>query len=423
MKRRPGEGILFIERPARPACRRAPPGRDRRVVDRARRWQADLRVDAVEHCGRRWLRGTDAAAVRCVRHAVRAGDLAGRARRTGAQAVEGQPWRFEEQDATTWQRVPATADPVRWSVNNRETRGADQRTEKARTHARWPRRLHRRRACRRRHRASGVPRGARTVAGLYNLKADPVKRDLFTFEEDGDRHALYWLRCRNRDDLVRRMRAMKAIADATYGFVGRSPDQVSGLVTGLAMNSGILEKLRAGFGQNLLNYYTYARNNDLYLSFAVTPASGRKSADLFPGQQRDDQNCRSSPKTARRHVSGMKMMATSAIDADEILIGNLTPIEDQYKSEAITAAMPLNAPGVSVVAPAVCARRKARGRRSAVVSFRRDRQRSVCDRAKIPWQRVFLHNEGNMSGASISRRRRTAIRTISPRSGSGPRWA
>ena len=26
--------------------------------------------------------------------------------------AKGQPWRFEEQDATTWQRVPATADPV-----------------------------------------------------------------------------------------------------------------------------------------------------------------------------------------------------------------------------------------------------------------------------------------------------------------------
>jgi hypothetical protein len=26
--------------------------------------------------------------------------------------AKGQPWRFEESDATTWQRVPATADPV-----------------------------------------------------------------------------------------------------------------------------------------------------------------------------------------------------------------------------------------------------------------------------------------------------------------------
>ncbi len=43
--------------------------------------------------------------------------------------------------------------------------------------------------------------GAKTVAGLYDLKADPAKRELFSFEEDGERISLYWLRCRNRDDL------------------------------------------------------------------------------------------------------------------------------------------------------------------------------------------------------------------------------
>src|ERR1700709_961619 len=109
--------------------------------------------------------------------------------------------------------------------------------------------------------------GAKTVAGLYDLKADPSKHDLMSFEEDGDRYSLYWLRCRSRDDLARRMRACKAIADATYGFIGRSPDQVSGLITGLAMNAALLDGLHAGFGQNLLKYYDFARKNDLYLSF------------------------------------------------------------------------------------------------------------------------------------------------------------
>ena len=44
----------------------------------------------------------------------------------------------------------------------------------------------------------------------------------------------------------------------------------------------------------------------------------------------------------------MKMLATSAVYADEILIGNLTPIDDKFKSEAITAALPLNAPGLTL---------------------------------------------------------------------------
>lgn len=241
--------------------------------------------------------------------------------------------------------------------------------------------------------------GAKTIAGLYDAKADPAQRDLFAFEEDGEPISLYWLRCRNRDDLTRRMRCCKAIADMTYGFVGRSPDQVSGLVTGLAMNAGLLDSLHQGFGQNLLRYYDFARKNDLYLSFAVTPASGRKSADLFPGQQRDDPNLQVvAEDDAGVTISGMKMLATSAVYADEILIGNLTPIDEKFKSEAITAALPLNAPGLSLWSRQPYARAVAH-EADYPMSYRFDETDSVlvCDRVKIPWERVFLHNDAVMS--------------------------
>jgi 4-hydroxyphenylacetate 3-monooxygenase len=241
--------------------------------------------------------------------------------------------------------------------------------------------------------------GAKTIAGLYDAKTDPAQRDLFAFEEDGEPISLYWLRCRNRDDLTRRMRCCKAIADLTYGFIGRSPDQVSGLITGLAMNAGLLDGLHQGFGQNLLRYYDYARKNDLYLSFAVTPASGRKSADLFPGQQRDDPNLQVvAEDDAGVTVSGMKMLATSAVYADEILIGNLTPIDEKFKSEAITAALPLNAPGLSLWSRQPYARAVAH-EADYPMSYRFDETDSVlvCDRVKIPWERVFLHNDAVMS--------------------------
>jgi 4-hydroxyphenylacetate 3-monooxygenase len=241
--------------------------------------------------------------------------------------------------------------------------------------------------------------GARTVAGLYDLKAEPDKRELFSFEEDRERISLFWLRCKNRDDLARRMRCCKAIAEATFGFVGRSPDQVAGLITGLAMNASLLDRLHQGFGQNLLRYYDFARKNDLYLSFAVTPASGRKSADLFPNQQRDDPNLQVVDEDdSGVIVSGMKMMATSAVYSDEILIGNLTPIDDKFKSEAITAALPLNSAGLSLWSRqpyALAARNEA----DYPLSYRYDETDSVlvCDRVKIPWERVFLHNDANMS--------------------------
>ena len=67
---------------------------------------------------------------------------------------------------------------------------------------------------------------AQTVAALYDMKADPALRDEMTFEEDGGRHSIYFLRARSREDLQRRMIGHRRIADFTYGMFGRSPDHV-----------------------------------------------------------------------------------------------------------------------------------------------------------------------------------------------------
>ena len=241
--------------------------------------------------------------------------------------------------------------------------------------------------------------GARTIAELYDLKADPQRRDLFSFEENGERYGLPWLRCRTREDLARRMRAMKAIADATYGLIGRSPDHVAGLVTGLAMKPELLDGLRPGFGENLMRYYELARRNDLYLSFAVTPPSGIRSREIFTGEERDDPTLQVvGEDDSGVIVSGMKMMATGAVFADEVWIGNLTAIDDKRQSESITAAIPIDTPGASLWAREPY-ERHARHEADYPLSYRFDETDTVlvCDRVKVPWERVFLHNNGAMS--------------------------
>ena len=241
--------------------------------------------------------------------------------------------------------------------------------------------------------------GARTIAGLYELKSDPQQRDLFAFEENGECYGLPWLRCRGREDLARRVRAMKAIADASYGLIGRSPDHVAGLITGLAMNPALLDGLRPGCVDNLLRYYEYARKNDLYLSFAVTPPSGIRSREIFAGEARDDPTLQVVGEDDDGVViSGMKMLATGAVFADEVWIGNLTPIDDKRASESITCALPINTSGVSFWAREPY-ERHARHEADYPLSFRFDETDTVllCDRVKVPWERVFLHNNGAMS--------------------------
>ena len=84
---------------------------------------------------------------------------------------------------------------------------------------------------------------AQSMAALYDMKADPSNRDLMSFEEDGERHSMYYLKPRCQEDLRRRMRAHKKIADETCGLFGRSPDHVSSFVTGLAMKSEVLVEI------------------------------------------------------------------------------------------------------------------------------------------------------------------------------------
>lgn len=241
--------------------------------------------------------------------------------------------------------------------------------------------------------------GAETIAALYDTKADTTRREEFTWVEDGERFALYWMRCRSREDLARRSACHKALADATYGLVGRSPDHVAGTVTGLAMNAGLLDGLRDGFGQNLLAYWDHARRNDLYLSYAVTPPSGLKSREIFTGIEREDPSLKVVTEDSEGvTLSGMKMLATGAVFADEVWIGNLTPIEDKHRAESITCAVPIATPGVSLWV------REPYGRHSGreadyPLSHKFDETDSVlvCDRVKVPWSRVFLHNNGAMS--------------------------
>ena len=71
---------------------------------------------------------------------------------------------------------------------------------------------------------------AQTVAAIYDMKRDPANRETMTFEEDGDRHSIYYLRARTREDLQRRMIGHKYFPFMNYVMpehVLRGADELS----------------------------------------------------------------------------------------------------------------------------------------------------------------------------------------------------
>src|SRR2546430_2215534 len=97
-------------------------------------------------------------------------------------------------------------------------------------------------------------------------------------------------------------------------------------------------------------------------------------------------------------IAGMKMLATGALYANEIWIGNVIPLAPDQKKEAITCAVPCNAPGLSLWSrkPAVLS---ATSGFDSPLAWRYDESDSMvlCDSVKVPWEKVFVHDDAVLS--------------------------
>src|SRR6516225_9886823 len=76
---------------------------------------------------------------------------------------------------------------------------------------------------------------AQTVAAIYDMKADAANHAVMSYEEDGGRHPMYFLRARSRYDLQRRMLCHRRISDFTYGMFGHARGRVASFSTGMVM--------------------------------------------------------------------------------------------------------------------------------------------------------------------------------------------
>ena len=227
---------------------------------------------------------------------------------------------------------------------------------------------------------------------MYDLKRSDELLDACTYEEDGDRHTAWWLRAKSKDDLRLRMSCSKAVADMTYGLIGRTPDHVNGFVTGMVTDTSVFKTDKYDFSDNILRYYEDCRNRDLFLTNAVLPPQAARDPEYFHQKNLPVPTL----KMVREEddgivIDGMKMLASSAILGDEIWIGNLLPLAKSQVNEAVTCAIPCNAPGLTLWS------RKPLSTNTATefdgpLAWRFDETDSMvmCKEVKVPWERVFV---------------------------------
>jgi len=239
---------------------------------------------------------------------------------------------------------------------------------------------------------------ARTVAAIYDMKADPSNREAMSFEEDGDRHSIYFLRPKTREDLARRTRGHRMIADLSYGMFGRSPDHVASFVTGMSMKPEEIRK-PCGFPENLVKYYFDIRSRDAYVVYAVLPPQAARNPEFY-----ERKNLPIPALSVVREeadglvVSGMKMLATGAVFANDIWIGNLLPLAPDQKKQSVTCAVPANAKGLTLWSRKPF-ERHCSSEFDSPLAWRYDESDSMvmCEEVKVPWERVFVHDDAVLS--------------------------
>src|SRR5881396_1411181 len=162
--------------------------------------------------------------------------------------------------------------------------------------------------------AEPIRRIAATYERARAAEADPA----LTYADPAraTRHSNMWLVPRSAEDLGARRRVHRFWAEPSYGLMGRTPDHVASVLTAFAAWRQFFDRGGARFGDNVVRFYERARDEDLYLTYAIVPPQVDRSQPahrhpepfLHPGVVRETDG--------GIVVRGAQAIATSATMAD-----------------------------------------------------------------------------------------------------------
>lgn len=232
---------------------------------------------------------------------------------------------------------------------------------------------------------------------LYDFQAHPDNVELMTFDVGSGRRAnRAWEMPRDHAQMVRRRKALQAWSGLSYGFMGRSPDHVASSLVGQMMGIESFRKHGADRAKAFEDYFDYARKSDLFLTYVIINPQAERSKDW--GEQDEDLVARIVDEDSGGiTIRGAKMLGTSSIMANEVLVANLQPLKPGEEDLAFSCVLPMATKGLRVLS------RKSY-EASAVstydnpLSSRFDENDALMyfDDVKVPWDRILVYRDTAM---------------------------
>ncbi|WP_310718194.1 4-hydroxyphenylacetate 3-hydroxylase family protein [Streptomyces lydicus] len=235
---------------------------------------------------------------------------------------------------------------------------------------------------------------ARSIAHLYDMAHEGEHRDTLTVQPEGAEQPV--LRAfhapRSHAELVARRHGFKTWSEASFGFLGRSPDYMAAGIAGFVSTPDVFAGPEFDGRANLDAYYRRMTQGNLYQSFTITnPQIDRtKSA---AEQEEDDLFVRVVKELdGGIVVRGAKMIGTAAVFGDEIIVGTIEPLAPQDIEYALCFSLPVNTPGLKFISRASY-EASARSVFDNPLSSRFDENDAllVCDDVFVPWENVLTY--------------------------------
>ena len=232
---------------------------------------------------------------------------------------------------------------------------------------------------------------ARSLASLYDMQIEHPEAMTFR-TDDGGRAGLSFFQPKTPDDLRKRSRMMKAWADFSGGFMGRTPDYLNASIAAMAAAHEFFADSDPRFGENIQSYYRNARDRDWCATHTlVNPRASR--AQGWAGNTDANLALRLVEKTRGGIiVSGCRMLATLAPFSEELLVFPSTVLKSDASAEpyALAFAINSNAAGLRFICRESYGQSRSKFDAPLAARFEEMDCVVIFDNVLVPWERVFL---------------------------------
>ena len=237
------------------------------------------------------------------------------------------------------------------------------------------------------------------LARIYDRQHTEPYRDQMTFisPQTGNRCSLSWLLPRSMEDLKRKRRNSELWNEQCWGQLGRSPDILAPyIITLYDMREALsaVKHPRCDFGENIVHYYRYCAENDLFLTHALGDPQVDRSQ-----QPQNEQRAVQEDEVALHVVEetkdgiiihGAKQLATAAPITHETYVSLSATFMRRAAPEFVIAfAIPTNSPGLKILCREPVSQWV--GSYGHPLGMLYDEQDAMLffEHVLVPWERVF----------------------------------